>query len=126
MCSQTLIIFHTCLYDKNMSFQIIMIKFPTQAFITILHLIKEVRRLEMRMLGIAKFIKQDNTILIYKLLPKGITAQKQRWGKEAEEMEEGLLGIGGKPGNKFWQKNPQHQRVIKQKRKQTNLLWIAI
>lgn len=38
-------------------------------FITIMDLIKEVRGLEMRMLGIAKFIKQNNTILIYKLLP---------------------------------------------------------
>lgn len=42
----------------------------------------------MRMLGIAKFIKQDNTILIYKLLPKGMIVQKQRWGKETQEIEE--------------------------------------
>lgn len=71
-----------------MSFQIITIKFPIQVFITILDFIKEVRELEMRMLGIAKFIKQDNTILIYKLLPKGMIVQKQRWGKETQEIEE--------------------------------------
>lgn len=71
-----------------MSFQIITIKFPIQVFITILDFIKEVRELEMRMLGIAKFIKQDNTILIYKLLPKGMIVQKQRCGKETQEIEE--------------------------------------
>lgn len=68
-------------------------------FITLLDLIKEVRGLKMGMLGIAKFIKQDNTILIYKLLPKGMIVQKQRWGKETQEIEEWLLGIGEKPRN---------------------------
>lgn len=51
-------------------------------------LIKEVRGLEIRMLGIAKFIIQDNTILIYKLLPTGMIIQKQRRRKEAQEMED--------------------------------------
>jgi len=94
-----------------------LVKFPIQVFITILDLIKEVRGLEMRMLGIAKFIKQDNTTLIYKLLPKGMFVEKQRWGKEAQEMEEGLLGIGEKPGNKFWQKKtktPERDKTEKE------------
>lgn len=65
-------------------------------------LIKEVRGLEVRMLGIAKVIKEDNIISIYKLIPKDMIVQKWRWEKEAQEMEEGLLRVGEKPGNRFW------------------------
>lgn len=39
-------------------------------------LIKEVRGLEVRMLGIAKVIKEDNIISIYKLIPKDMIVQK--------------------------------------------------
>lgn len=79
-----------------------MIKFPIQAFITIMGLIKEVRGLEMRMLGIAKFIKEDNIGFIYKIMPKDMIVQKRRWEKQAQDMEEGLLRAGEKPGNRFW------------------------
>lgn len=79
--SQTLIIFHIWLYDKNMLFQIIITRFHIQVFI--LDLIKEVRGLEIRMLLIVKVITQDSTILIYKFSPKGMIIQKKRWGKDA-------------------------------------------
>lgn len=75
--SQTLIIFHIWLYDKNVLFQIIIIRFHIQVFI--LGLIKEVRGLEIRMFLIVKVI----TILIYKFSPKGMIIQKKRWGKDA-------------------------------------------
>lgn len=77
---QILIVFHNWLYDKNVSFQIIIIRFHKEVFI--LNLIKEVRGLEIRMLVIVKAMTQDRTILIYKFSPKDKIIQKQRQQKD--------------------------------------------
>lgn len=79
--SPILIIFHIWLYDKNVLFLVIIIRFHKEVFI--LNLIKGVRGLEIRMLVIVKVMTQDSTILIYKFSPKGMIIQKQRWRKDA-------------------------------------------